>query len=256
MGVGVGHDDGVEGARGQRPQEHIPVEARRHGGVGRRLAHAGARLVHHVERADQVDRAEHPCPHDLDHAAVVAGRVNLRADLGDAVVLLRRLHHGLALGHVERHRLLDIKILPRLGRVDGHDRVPVGRSCDADGVNRLLVEELSEVVIAFGRGLEAFHHRLAAWRIHIADGGDPHVLVRGEGIHVARAHRADADEAHRDRVAGRRGALGPDGPCREPNPHRPHRRPAQERPTRNRVLHRFPPFAQERPPAANITCLG
>src|SRR5262249_54067536 len=81
------------------------------------------------------------------------------------------------------------------------------------GVDVLAVEDLAEVGAAVAAGeaallgggvvvLDLLAAVLAALGDHVADGHDLHLRVAEEALDVVAAHRADADEAQREAVAG------------------------------------------------------
>src|SRR6185503_10285980 len=97
------------------------------------------------------------------------------AGLHDAVVLARGLNHFLAFLYVDARRLLDVDVLSRLAGFYHHVGVPVVGLRDADGVERLVGEDLAEVAARFwlesalGRGLlGAFQ----VWTVDVTERGD------------------------------------------------------------------------------------
>ena len=71
------------------------------------------------------------------HAAVILAGMDLGADLADALVSVDGVAHGKALRQVQRHRLLQVKVLAGFARGDGLQRMPVRRRGDDDGVEVL-----------------------------------------------------------------------------------------------------------------------
>ncbi len=79
-------------------------------------------------------------------ASIRCGRAAaLGAHLHDPLVLAGRGQHGLALGHVDADRLLDINIGARLDGRDHRQGVPVVGRGDQDDVQVLLLEHLAVV---------------------------------------------------------------------------------------------------------------
>jgi hypothetical protein len=70
----------------------------------------------------------------------------LRAVLHDPIVFPRRVDRGPTFVHVVAARLLDVHILAGLARPDGHERVPVVRRRDRNGIDVLVVERLANVL--------------------------------------------------------------------------------------------------------------
>ena len=139
---------------------------------------------------------------ELDHAPVVLGGVNLRADLADDVVLLDGVADGEALCQVQRHRLLEVNVLACLASGDGDQRMPVRRGGDDHGVKVRLLQHLAEVAIALAGVLELLHHSIAPGFPRIARGGDDDIGLAGASAEVSAAHAAAADQAEVDTAVG------------------------------------------------------
>ena len=176
------------------------------------MADAVGHLVHDVEGAHGGDGAEVAGADQLDHAPVILGGVDLRADLADGVVLLDGVADGEALRQVQRHRLLQVDVLAGFAGGDGDERVPVRRRGDDDGIQIGLLQHLAEVAVAFAGILELLHHGIAAGLPGIAGGGDDDIGLFGAGAEVGAAHAAAADEADVDAAVG--AGLGPGGRLR------------------------------------------
>ena len=159
----------------------------------------------------------------------------LGARLIDPSITPHRREHGLALAHGHCARLLAIDVFAGLGGHGGHRRVPVGRGGDQHGVNvragqhlakvgiglaglvvapavnlRVMVIDLLGSVlaavapdIAHSQHLDIFAPRVAA----------RHIRPRA-AQQVAAALAADADEPHRDALAGRHRARPAQDRCR------------------------------------------
>ena len=65
--------------------------------------------------------------------------------LDDPVVLSRGANHLATFPESMGAGFLDIDVLTGLTGPDGHQGVPVVRSRDGDGVNRLILEELADI---------------------------------------------------------------------------------------------------------------
>ena len=142
-----------------------------------------------------------PLLHDLGGLLEVRLRALLRADLDDAVVLARRLHHRAAFGDGHRRRLLDVDVLAGLAGEHRHQRVPVIGRADDDGVDGLVVEDAPEVGVP-GGGRRDFGGLGQVGRVDVADGGD---LDVGEALMAAQhagALPAGADDADADAIVG------------------------------------------------------
>src|SRR5262249_46351657 len=83
--------------------------------------------------------------HGRDLAGPAGAAALLRAVLHDALVLPGRLDAAAAFDHVVAQRLLDVDVLAGLAGPDGHQRMPVVRRGDGEGVQLLVVEGLPDV---------------------------------------------------------------------------------------------------------------
>src|SRR5262249_16372332 len=99
-----------------------------------------------AEAAGQLDRADAAAEHQLPGLARAGHAAGLGAGLADALVAARGLDDAPALGHLVADRLLDVDVLAGLHGPDGGQRVPVVRGGDGDTVDRLVVEDLAEVL--------------------------------------------------------------------------------------------------------------
>src|SRR5262249_12042335 len=108
-----------------------------------------------------------------------------------------------------RAGLFDINVLARLASPYAHQRVPVVRRGDRDGVNRLVFEQLANVHVLF-RPLPSVLFNLAAALlehgvVHVTDGGDLDVCHLGICADVRLALPVNADHGDSDhsvRTAG------------------------------------------------------
>ena len=152
---------------------------------------------HHAPDAalvDELARAQHG-----GHVAVVEGHAGVQARL---LCSLRDAHGALA-GH--GHRLVQVHVLARLQRGDGHLLVPVVGRADGHHVDVVHIKKLAVVV---GAGLEARHaHGLPGlFDAAGADAAEPDLKVdarieqadAAQGLGVGHAHEAPADHANRD----------------------------------------------------------
>ena len=199
--------------RGSRSQPHIPVQAR-FGGFFREIA--GNRRT-----ADRDLRMRHRADDAVTHQ--FAGRAKFAhgplhaANLENSIIGAGGLHHRPAFQHGMRHGFLAINILARPGRRDGHERMPMIRRGNDDGINILPRQQIAEILVgvaAFIRapvgvfGVGGFHRlfrQIQPGAVHIAYRQHADVLAREAGMHQAVTLLADADEAERDLFA--RGAV-------------------------------------------------
>jgi hypothetical protein len=89
-------------------------------------------------------------PDDLDYPVVIVPRVNLRTQLKDTVMAIKRLQHLLPLPNTIGQGLLAIHILARLKRHNGNLGVPVVGRGTGNGVNIRPVQQMSKIGIGFG----------------------------------------------------------------------------------------------------------
>src|SRR5262249_3338131 len=164
---------GVERTRGRRPQPEVVIDALRDGAV-RLLADRVAPFE--TKPAGHIYVADHALPQLLHGFAQRDGRTAVRAVLDDAVVFARGGDELLAFPITMRAGLFDINVLAGLASPDAHQRVPVIRRGDRDGVNRLVFEQLANVNVLFGLLARVLFNLAAALLehgvVHIADGGD------------------------------------------------------------------------------------
>src|SRR5207245_9956542 len=96
----------------------------------------------------------------LEDTGNLATATALGAVLDDTVVALGGFDGDTAFVDVVTARLLDVDVLARLAGPDGHQRVPVVRSGDRDGVEVLVLQGLADILdnlrlfTPFGGGLE------------------------------------------------------------------------------------------------------
>ena len=72
----------------------------------------------------------------------------LRSHLDNAFVLLQGRNHALTFDDIVAVGLLDVDILARLTGHDGRDGVPVIRSANYERIDRLIIDQLSEVALS------------------------------------------------------------------------------------------------------------
>ena len=121
------------------------------GGVGVRLDADAARGACSRGRGRRAACRACPTWRSRRRSAQSLPRAALRAVLDDAVVLAGGLDGDAALVDVVAARLLDVDVLAGLAGPDGHQRVPVVRRGDRDGVDVLVVERLADVLHGLGR---------------------------------------------------------------------------------------------------------
>ena len=131
---------------------------------------------------------------DVDPAGAL-----LQADLADAPVDARGLHHHGRLVAGAAHGLLDVDVLAGVHGIDGVILVPVVGRADQDGVHFLQLEEFP--VIAEGLGVGRLLLRLVdVDRVDVAQRAHLQVGVLLEQAHDVGAAVAGADDAEPDAV--------------------------------------------------------
>ena len=112
------------------------------------------------------------------------GASGLRADLHDALVLARRFNHQPAFAKIMGARFLDIDVLARLAGQDRGRRVPMIRSGDDDGIDRLILQHLPQIFDLFRRAagdpLRFLSGLTEAIGVRIADVSKLDVFLPGE----------------------------------------------------------------------------
>ena len=107
---------------------------------------------------------------------------------------LGRVEHAPGVDVGAGHGLLAEDVLARLERGDGHGRVVVVVQADVDGVDVVAGEQVAEVGVDVGDGVQPGHAaRLRL--VDVGDGDDLDVGHLGVGLDVAFADLADADDA-------------------------------------------------------------
>jgi hypothetical protein len=219
----AGVDVGIPGSRAERAAPGLPVQVDPGlpavvDGVVQPLA---VHRVAAVARLAEGGLADGTGGDELSGLLVLRQDHLLGADLEDH---LRVGQHDLAQieGVVEpqRHRLLDVDVLARPQGVARHRAVPVLGGGDQHAVNVVAGQDLVVVVIGVdadallvgARLLGAFEPRVA----HVTDGDDLHVLGAGlaqahDGVAVAAAHAAGADDTDADRLVVRQRHAGRGG---------------------------------------------
>src|SRR5262252_3375182 len=166
----------IERTRERGPQPQVVINALRDGTV-RLLADRVAPFE--TKPASHINVADHALPQLLRGFSQRGGRTAVCAVLDDAVVLTRGGDELLAFPITMRAGLFDINVLARLASPDAHQRVPVIRRGDRDGVNRLVFEQLANVHILFGPLARVLFNLAASLLehgvVHVADGGDLNV---------------------------------------------------------------------------------
>src|SRR5215475_1021285 len=190
---------GIERARGRGPQPQVIINALRDGTV---LFLADRFAPFETKPASHINIAYHALPQLLHGFAQRGGRTAVRAVLDDAVVFACGVDELLAFPITMRTGLFDINVLARLASPDAHQRVPVIRRCDRDGVNRLVFEQLPNVHVLYRLLARALFNLAAALLahgvVHIADGGDLDVSHLGICADVRLALPVTADHGDTD----------------------------------------------------------
>src|SRR4029077_17771050 len=125
-----------------------------------------------ANRTRHIDFANRPVAQvfsGVDHSGI---RARLAAVLANSVVLLYRSHQLPPFKRVMRAGFLHIDIFPGLAAPDGHQRVPMIRRGNRDGIDILVLEQSANV-----------HVRLRLWKAQLLD--LPDTLARYALIHIA-----------------------------------------------------------------------
>ena len=143
---------------------------------------------------------------ELHRLADVAQRARVIAHLAELVVLAARLDQLAALEEVMPERLLDVGVFPRLDRPDAGEEVPVVRGRDRDRIDRLVLEQLPQVLVVDRflprRLLDLGDRGGDDVLVRVADRRDLHVRQREPAAHVDHALAVDADDGDADFVVG------------------------------------------------------
>src|SRR5262245_44667150 len=197
---------GIERARGRGPKPQVVINSLRDGTV-RLLADRVAPFV--TKPASHINVADHAIPQLLRGFSQRGGRTAVCAVLDDAVVFTRGVDELPAFPITLRAGFFDINVLARLTGPYAHQRVPVVRRGDRDGVNRLVFEHLTNVHILFGPLACVLFDLAAALLehgvVHVTDGGDLDIRHLGICADVRLALPVDADHGDTDhsvRTAG------------------------------------------------------
>src|ERR1700744_4748845 len=126
--------------RGSGPQ--VVVDALRNG-LPRLLPNRVAPLI--AKASSHLSFADHSVSPFLDRLADCGCGAALRSVLDDAVVALGRFDQLLALPQVVRAGFFYVDVFARLARPDCHQRVPMVRSGNGDGIDRFVFEKFSNV---------------------------------------------------------------------------------------------------------------
>jgi len=186
--------------------------------------------------------ADPPVAHELAGGAATGGGARFGAVLEHAGRAPHRVAARQVLGQADAERLLDVHVLARLHRRDGHGHVPVVGRGDAHRVNVVSREKLPEIHVgpAIPGPVAVVHGRLgqvAVLRPHVAHGDHP-------GIGAAQEHGQiglqplppGADVAHPHALARRRRASSEDGGRNDAWSGRHGRSRPQESPPRRTLL--------------------
>src|SRR5690348_2426528 len=102
--------------------------------------------------------------------------------------------------------LFNIDVLARLASPDAHQCVPVVRRGDGDSINGLVVEQLTQVLVAFGSGMaHLFNLRLTLANqrfIRVAQSSDLDVLKAGQLMDVILPAPVQSDHRNAHPVVG------------------------------------------------------
>src|SRR6185295_7449171 len=211
--LGTGEVDRVEGPhrRGADPEVPVEVGGNRHlflgpfhgaddvvvrGGLLGRLEPPDA-ADPDVALGDLADRARLD---ELDHAAVVVARVDLRARLGGDLRLLRGVLDDAGFPDAVGEGLLAVDMLAHLEGGQRREGVGMLGDGDDDGVEVLrVVEDLAEVLVLLRVGVQ-LGGGLDAAGVDVADRDD---VLAGDALHVRRGLPAGADAGDVELGVGR-----------------------------------------------------
>ena len=248
----------VERTLRRRPQEQVPVHARRHGAVllvSDRTAALEAQSLGHVNLTDEAALHGLHRPDLERHAAV------LRTDLHDALGFIGHLRHPQAFMDVVAGRLFAVDVLARLTGPDGGQCVPVVGGGDGNGVDAGIGEQLTHVLdvldlLAAGDLLEGGLGLLAGSPVDVAEPGDARVGQARVGVQMTGAAAAKSYDGDVDLVVG-----APNARCGGGG-HRAEKKPAgswirhRQSPPRSRLYQRGGNSIVHRPTALLRSRLG
>ena len=209
----------VERPPGGRTQPKIPMDVLGHGLLALRQAAAGADPA--APRMHLVNRADRARLDQLDHAAIVVFGVDLRAHLGRQLALVGQVgladHVGFV--HAMGQRLLAVHAQPALHGPIARQGVDLVGRAHHDGIQILLVDELSPIHVGLGLGVPLGGLGQVVF-VDVAQCGD---VLAGDRVQVVAAPAVDADDADIELLVGR-AACGVRDAAGRPNS-RPRRRP-------------------------------
>ena len=160
-----------------------------------------------AEAARDLHLAELPVLEELHRFPEALERAALRPGLADLVVLPGGLDDLAPFPDVVADRLLDVDVLAGLEAPDGQERMGVVRGGDRDRIDRLVLDQLPEVLDVSGLLplllLDGLHGLANDVLVHVADRGDLDALERQERLHVVHAPTAHAGHGDAKGVVGR-----------------------------------------------------
>jgi len=187
----------VEGSQGRGPAPQVPMQILGRLFIRRRRFRPGAAVIHespHEADLARLARTEKP------HAGNAVGRnAPMGADLDDASVLARGLHHRLAFDNRVGDGLLHVNVRPGLDGVDGHQRMPMIRRRHNDNLRLFPIQQLPVIHIEVGANAGLLLHDAPGGfgppLVHIAKARDL-ALLGGDGlIEDVRPPPAAADQS-------------------------------------------------------------
>ena len=159
-----------------------------------------------VVDAAEVDGAQLAFLEVLLGRHVVRCAAVLETALHDALVFARRLDHLLAFPAVVCGRFLDVDVLAGLAGPDGRQGMPVIGSGRDDGVDRLVVQGLAEILDDLGwfslQSLDQAGLRLSARRVRITGIGVLTIIALQKSFDQSSAASTAADGGQHDLVVG------------------------------------------------------
>src|SRR4051794_33115051 len=148
-----------EGLQGRRPGPQIVVDARRDRLDGR-MPNGVAPLI--TKASCQVPLTDQARLHLVHGFANGCARTALAPVLADHLILLNGPDQLPAFPPIVRTRLLEVHVLPSLRRPDAHERMPVVRGRNRNGIEVFVFEQLAKI-----------DFRLGLWKSHAFGIGEP-----------------------------------------------------------------------------------
>ena len=204
--------------RGPAPEVPVQVGGRRRGNLE---ADATARLA--AVAVGDLHLAELAGPDEIVQAGVPGIAASLRAVLNDHAIFLLGLDGHPALHDVMTHRFFHVDVFAGLGAPDGHERVPMIRRGNGNGIEVLILERFAHVrhpfagKLALGLSSDVIQFPRQDLLVGIDEVGDFHVVLVEPAIDVTAAAAVDAGHRDAQAIVGAQnpgcGAGATDGEC-------------------------------------------